>query len=452
MKIKRFLAEDIRQAMRRVREELGPDAVILSNRSTTEGVEIVAARDFDEQALQDRMDQRSAGREAGKAERSKPLVLSSLRKRQLDGSLPARPSWENDGFIRERDDKPIVYRHRKMPENPSVKVARFSEKEASAKDVPLQGTAPLGALEELRDELKALKKTLNEKLSGAEHAAPSGCESRRGDLLRRLTKLGVFPKLAERIADEVGIGLDPEDSFEAALRALTGLQPLDSFDLLERGGIAALVGPTGVGKTTTIAKMAANYVLRHGADQVGLVTLDNYRIAAFEQLQTYGRILGVPTRIASSADQIEAVFREFSGKSLILVDTAGMSQRNMKRAEQIKGLQRCGGDVRSYLVMSASTEQGTMNEILEAFSVFKPAAAILTKFDEAAAKGSALSALIGNGLPLGYIADGQHVPEDLHRADAAKLIESCLAESGRENDYNDKDVFGGLERLIAEYA
>ena len=133
-----------------------------------------------------------------------------------------------------------------------------------------------------------------------------------------------------------------------------------------------LVGPTGVGKTTTIAKLAAKFILKHGASQVALITTDNYRIGAHEQLNTYGRILDVPVRVASSAEELRNLINGFSDKRLILIDTAGMSQRDMKLVEQINTLQQNELSIRSYLVMSAATEYKAMNAIIKAFSVFDP--------------------------------------------------------------------------------
>jgi flagellar biosynthesis protein FlhF len=168
-----------------------------------------------------------------------------------------------------------------------------------------------------------------------------------------------------------------------------------------------------------------------------LITTDNYRIGAHEQLSTYGRILDVPVRVASSAAELHNLINGFADKRLILIDTAGMSQRDMKLVEQINTLQQSGQAIKPYLVMSAATEYKAMNEIIKAFQVFEPQASILTKLDEAATIGSAISSIIEHNLPLSFIADGQQVPEDMHSPCARTLVAQCVAELDQESDYND---------------
>ena len=166
---------------------------------------------------------------------------------------------------------------------------------------------------------------------------------------------------------------------------------------------------------------------------MALITTDNYRIGAHEQLNTYGRILNVPVRVASSAAELRNIIKGFSDKRLILIDTAGMCQRDMKLIEQINTLQQNDLPIKSYLVMSAATEYKAMNEIIKAFQVFDPQASILTKLDEAVTIGSAVSSIIEHNLPLSFIADGQQVPEDMHQPGARTLIEQCAAEAGCRN-------------------
>jgi flagellar biosynthesis protein FlhF len=249
--------------------------------------------------------------------------------------------------------------------------------------------------------------------------------------------MSISRKLSVKIANRFTNHTDPELVFSQAQELLAKVLPVAEDDLLQHGGIAALVGPTGVGKTTTIAKLAAKFILKHGPRQVALITTDNYRIGAHEQLNTYGRILDVPVRVASSAAELRNLITGFSDKRLILIDTAGMSQREMKLVEQINTLQQSGIAIKSYLVMSAATEYKAMNEIIKAFQVFEPQASILTKLDEAATIGSAVSSIIENNLPLSFIADGQQVPEDMHSPCARTLISQCVAELDMETDYND---------------
>jgi flagellar biosynthesis protein FlhF len=155
-------------------------------------------------------------------------------------------------------------------------------------------------------------------------------------------------------------------------------------------------------------------------------------------LNTYGRILNIPVRVASCADDLRNIINSFSNKRLILIDTAGMCQRDMKLVEQINTLQQNDLPIKSYLVMSAATEYKAMNSIIKAFSVFDPQAAILTKLDEAVMIGSSLSSIIEHNLPLSFIANGQQVPEDFHHPDARSLIGQCVAEADAEDELDDE--------------
>ena len=197
-----------------------------------------------------------------------------------------------------------------------------------------------------------------------------------------------------------------------------------------------MVGPTGVGKTTTIAKLAAQFILKHGASQVALITTDNYRIGAHEQLTTYGRLLDVPVRVAANAEELRSHINSFNDRRLILIDTAGMGQRDMRLAEQIQTLQQENVPIKTYLVMSAATQYKAINEIINAFKVFQPESSILTKLDETATQGSTLSAIIEQQLPVSFMTNGQQVPEDIYFPDAYTMIEHCAAGLTEENDYD----------------
>ena len=530
MKIKRFFAPDIRQAMRMVKEELGADAVIMSNRSVDGGVEIVAARDFDEQLIQSKLQKQAAAEQQPpeppvrpqqrpstgydtpvikkidlpdfEAEKNHLHVVSSPRKQSADGFVPERPQTRSNWFSDSDTPAPPSNRPYPTPTDSSASPRRnidqyvgYAEKvhlrgnletvTAKPSNVPtrpaMSPVAPIAAqrpaqtqrpvqtqrpiqtqrqtpaerpmqiaipaekqsnvsdnlLLEMSKELKSLRSAMDSKLSSANWGGVTQINPVRTELLQRLAGMSISRKLSVKIANRFANHTDPELVFAQAQELLAKVLPVANDDLLQYGGIAALVGPTGVGKTTTIAKLAANFILKHGPRQVALITTDNYRIGAHEQLNTYGRILDVPVRVASSAAELHNLINGFSDKRLILIDTAGMSQRDMKLVEQINTLQQSGQSIKSYLVMSAATEYKAMNEIIKAFQVFEPQASILTKLDEAATIGSAISSIIEHNLPLSFIADGQQVPEDMHNPCARTLIAQCVAELDGETDYND---------------
>lgn len=458
MKIKRFFAPDIRQAMRMVKEELGVDAVIMSNRTVENGVEIVAARDFDEQLIHNKL-QKSApplrpiesgadpspSGHARKGEFSehetekKGLHIVNNRRQPADNLLADSPATVKKV---ERTTAPELDKALSRNNSSAALAAKMSKLQAAGKIQTPAANARASArpeqsvdrlLTEMSQEIKSLKSALTARLGdGGPQISPA--EAVRNELLQRLAYMGISKKLSVKIAHRFNTCPDAETAFAKARELLTKVLPVAEDDLLDNGGIAALVGPTGVGKTTTIAKLAAKFILKHGPKQLALITTDNYRIGAHEQLSTYGRILGVPVRVAASAEELRDLLNGFADKKLILVDTAGMSQRDMKLAEQIDTLKLTGLDIKAYLVMSAATEYRALNEIISAFQIFEPQSVIITKLDEAVTTGSAVSSVIENNLPVSFIADGQQVPEDMHKPCADFLIEQCVSEMTRELD------------------
>lgn len=457
MKIKRFFAADIRQAMRMVKEELGADAVIMSNRSVDGGVEIVAARDFDEQVIHKNLQQYEQEKAAVKPEPKKvelpdfdgdkkpAHIVSSARKRGNEPEHPIRRNLDQYIGYAEKLQVAAVAPQKaaekiKLPEKPAWAAGAQKIRplgEPGQKAAPQASTADK-FMDEMRKEMKELRSMLDSKLSGLTHQAQPVMQPARGELLGRLTESGFSKKLSTKIANRLGSHKQLDLAFAKAQEMLAKIVPIADDDLLEHGGIAALVGPTGVGKTTTIAKLAAQFILKHGSRDVALITTDNYRIGAHEQLSIYGRILGVSVLVANDADELRKHIHDCSDKRLILIDTAGMSQRDMRLAEQFKTLQHDDLPIRPYLVMSATTQYKSVMEIMDAFQILEPQAVILTKLDEAVSKAMALSAIIEQRMPLSFITDGQQVPEDIHAPEAEALIQQCLAGCDVENDYNDE--------------
>ena len=201
-----------------------------------------------------------------------------------------------------------------------------------------------------------------------------------------------------------------------------------SDEIVDAGGAYALVGPTGVGKTTTTAKLAARCVVRHGADSVALLTTDGYRIGAHEQLRIYGRILGVQVHAVRDAADLRRTLAELSGKHLVLIDTIGMSQRDRLVGEQAAMLDGAG-DVRRLLLVNATSRGDTLDDVVRAYGQGAQqglAGAVLTKVDEAVSLAPAVDALIRHRLELHYVANGQRVPEDLHLPNRAYLLHRAL--------------------------
>lgn len=480
MKIKRFFAADIRQAMRMVKEELGADAVIMSNRPVDGGIEIVAARDFDEQSIHNKLQEQAAEQKEAPADKAKKIVLpnfdaakkrlqllDSQRKQCAVASIfeqPVRshrlPTDCDTSAIpgsRQNIDQYVGYAEkiqlRGKSETTTAKVNASIGKEEPLKNVkPPEKPVNLSdkLLMEMSKELKYLRTAMDTKLANISWAQNSQTTPVRTDLLQRLAGMSISKKLSVMIANHFTDHSDAELVFAKAQEMLVKVLPIAEDNLLETGGIVALIGPTGVGKTTTIAKLAAKFVLKHGSNQIALITTDNYRIGAYEQLNTYGRILDVPVRVAANAEELRDFINGFADKRLILIDTAGMNQRDMKLVEQINTLQQNELTIKSYLVMSAATEYKAMHAIIKAFALFSPQASILTKLDEAVTIGSALSSIIEHNLPLSFITDGQQVPEDIHNPQARSLIKNCVAELTAETDFSDFNNSDDYEPLAAQ--
>ncbi|PPE74081.1 flagellar biosynthesis protein FlhF [Solimonas fluminis] len=382
MKIKRFLAKNMREAIRLVREEQGPDAVILSNRRIDGGVEVVAAVDYDAALMQQA--QRAA---TAAAEPPPPAVAPA----------PAAP--------------PVP--RRAAPAPAAVAAARPA--------APLPAPAA-PELQQLRREIGGVRRMMEQQFASLMWKDLREQQPERMAALRALANIGIDPALVRSILDEMPAQADGERARFLPLGLLSRRIPVVKKDFILDGGIFALVGPTGVGKTTTIAKLAARYAERHGVRDIALVTTDHYRVGAQEQLFTYGRLLGVPVHTAANGEELARTLFRLSDRKLVLVDTAGLSPRDQQLQAQFAELHGSRSPMRVLLTLSATQQAGDLEEIVRRFKPARPEGLVLTKLDEATRIGGALSAAIRHRLPLGYLADGQRVPEDLHLARADQLV------------------------------
>ncbi|HLM54034.1 MAG TPA: flagellar biosynthesis protein FlhF, partial [Pseudoxanthomonas sp.] len=197
--------------------------------------------------------------------------------------------------------------------------------------------------------------------------------------------------------------------------------PITAADPLEAGGVIALVGPTGAGKTTTIAKLAATYAARHNARDVVLVTTDTVRVGGREQLHSYGRQLGIAVHEADGEAGLARTLERLRDYRLVLIDTAGMGQRDKNLAAQLNWL-HAAAQVHTLLVLPANSHFADLDEVVRRFRGANPQGVVLTKVDETGRLGSALSVVVDHALPMAWITDGQRVPQDLHRAHGPNLV------------------------------
>ena len=264
----------------------------------------------------------------------------------------------------------------------------------------------------------------------------------RALLTRRLLNAGLSSQVIAQILADV-----PEaDSLETLLAhaqrwVQTRLETRDAFSLFDLGGVYAFLGPTGVGKTTTVAKIAARCVLRYGRQQVALMTTDTYRIGAQEQLKVYARILGLPVVSLSDSEDLQTKLADLVQRKVVLLDTAGVSQRDTMMMEQLEMIREGCANVHRVLVMSATTSTRTLDDVVEshqnALGAHNIDAVIVTKMDEGMSLAPAMDCVIRHRLPLLFLANGQRVPEDLFTADAAYLAHRTVSPRGRDTTDTD---------------
>ncbi len=356
MKIKRYFAADMREAIQCVREDLGSDAVILSNRKVDGGIEISAATDYDERWL----------------------------------------------------------------ENPEIA-------EYAADEQPIPQSGQVASMDSVGEELKYLRGLLEHQLSGLVWGEQERQHPLRAGVFRQLNELGIGQRLAQRVADQTPETLDARTAWQYALDSLAEDLCPASHDLLGEGGVYALLGPTGVGKTTTIAKLAARFALRHGAENVALLTTDNFRVGAHQQLSTFARIMGIPMQVVEGGEALADALEQFSERRLVLIDTAGMSQRDIRLSQQVAMISASSPRVKCYLVLSATSQSQVLEETVHAFQKVAIDGTVVTKLDESASLGGVISSIILNRLPVAFVTEGQRVPEDIAPARAQSLLSRAVA-------------------------
>jgi flagellar biosynthesis protein FlhF len=429
MKIKRYTAASMRAALALVRAEQGPDAVILSSRRGEEGIEVIAAVDYDEAlfAAANRQRQASATISAVPAAPAPAPLIEPLPAAVIPAAAATPPAAPVRTQIRVPASttapasaavRATVPASRLVPPAPATPAPRAAR--ATATDLPV-APRTAAAVGEMQQELKDMRRLLENGLAGMTWNDRRLREPLQARVLEELTALNIAPDVAMALAALTPRRTSLKNPAHLSLALLCKhLSVVDDLSSV-MGGVTALVGPTGAGKTTTIAKLAARWCLQHGSQDVALVSTDGYRIGAREQLLTYARILGVPMHPANSGRELARVLERLSSKKLVLIDTAGMGPRDVRLTEQLAALKLGAARARVLLALPAQGEGQALDEIVRAFAGMQPAGCILTKVDEAASLGAVLSATLRHKLKIAYICNGQRVPEDLHAA-AAKRV------------------------------
>jgi flagellar biosynthesis protein FlhF len=393
--------------------------VILSNRKVEGGIEVVAAVDWD--------DDHESWEETPSPERGGEGLDAFASGPPPRATVPASAPRRAGAT--------------------SVRAAGASSRGEAREGRVAAGEIPGGAAA-LAEEVRALRDLLEREVAGLAWGDAARREPLRAALLAKLLGLGLVKGVADPIAAEAKAASAPGEGMNGAWRrALTTLATrveVTGDDILSDGGVVALLGPTGAGKTTTVAKLAARYRMRHGTASVAMITTDNFRVGAEAQLRTFGRLMEVPVASCADAAELESALGRFRDRGLVLVDTAGMGQRDARLPEQAAIVRSGAGAeverLRCYLVLAAPTEYGGLDETVEAYGAVPLAGAVVTKADEATSLGGVLSVLVRHHLPAADLSDGQRVPEDLAPARGAELVRRAVSlararprqETGRE--------------------
>ncbi len=417
MQVKRFFAADMRIAMKMIRDELGADAVITGNRRVAGGVELTAVLDYP--------------MESAATKQPNPALEAELRKTQArlasahaEMSAPSRGSVGQDRQL--LDEKPAAA--------------------AQAAPVAASSSFESRAVEAMQSELQGLRELIEVQLGSIAWGQEQSRRPQQAGLWRRLQRIGLPAELSRALLEKVSTVSEPRQAWRMLLAYLAQSIKVSKVEPLEEGGVIALVGPAGAGKTTTLAKLAARYVLKHGPQSIALASMDNYRIGAQEQLKTLGRILDVPVIQLDPSQPLSKTLAPLARKRLILIDTAGLPAGDSMMKVQLEALADRGIKAKNYLVLPATSQSQVLKATWHNYRRCGLAGCILTKLDEAGSLGDVLGLIISQHLPIAYLADGPRIPDDLHLPRSHQLVSRAVSLQSEEapSEETMADMFSDL--------
>jgi len=427
MKLKKFTAPTTREALQKLRAELGEDAIILSTKQTAAGTEVLAASSHDLDAVTEKPAQQSAPASWTRADRAQ---MAQSTDRQSTERAPTAAEKVAQQVAAQRD---ILINRTPAPAalaTPIAAAREFTDDDmlsevakrrslAASESMAQENTAVL-------EEIRQMRQLLKDQLAMMAWRDTLEKNPQRGELWSLLTQSGFSPLFARTVAEKLPSGLTDNQVQDWVMNVLKKNLNVISGDkdVVETGGTFALVGPTGVGKTTTTAKLAARCVVKYGADSLGLITTDSYRIGAQDQLRIYGKILGVQVYTAQTHSDLLQLRNSMQRKRLILIDTVGMGQRDSRVAEQTRIL--TDSHVKRILLLNATSQPETLDDVVRHYKSSGLSGAIVSKLDEAIKIGGVLDVVMRHKLALHYIATGQRVPEDLFPANPQVLVHRAL--------------------------
>jgi len=380
MDMKTFHEKNMHTALQKIREELGDDAVIISSNKSSTGVEIMAATDYEAVANSD--------------------VSSSVMTYEKPSIVSQKVGNKDDAGV-----SPIVH-----------------ELDTSAIQDEIN---QLRSIIEAQTELISWNKLIDKSTIAR-------------NILQKLSISGFGFNLSKKLLTSVRNVNEFDDAWGRIETNIKDELSITQESVIDTGGIVALVGPTGVGKTTTIAKIAAQYAMKYSSNEIAIISTDHYRIGAHDQISIYGSILNVPVITANNEAELHKALKIVKNKKLVLIDTAGLSQRDARVKEVTQALSKLSNDLITYLVVSANSQLCVQKEIISNFMSDRLNGVVISKTDEASQIGGILTALIEQSLPLAYETTGQKVPEDIARPNQDEILNKAL-------QYGEN--FGSMESL-----
>ena len=478
MNVKRFTARTPREALALVRQAFGADAVVLSTRPCTEGVEVLAM-------APEALAQIEQVRSTAPAAASAPVTDVLQDVKDLSMSTLTFQDYVRERMLKRR--KSEIAQPAQLPQSaalthltPAVQAAPAPVaaplRPATIAPAPMLGAqrtqrAPIadegfhygdlpsltqssaaadcasGAQREhaMLDELRQVKGMIEERFDALAFMEKLQRNPKRASLTQKLLVSGFSPALIRKLVEGLPADCGDESAWAASVLERNLVAAEGEPALEQVGGIYALIGATGVGKTTSTAKIAAAFATQHGSANLGLITLDAYRVGAQEQLRTYGRILGVPVHTAHDRASLEDLLDLLSGKNMILIDTAGMAQRDARTRELLEMVSH--RSIQKLLVVNAAAQGETIEDVMLSYQAASCRGVVISKIDEAVKLGPALDAAIRHKLKVVGVANGQRVPEDWHRLSSQALVQRAMRAQGNTSWKLDADevslVFAG---------
>ena len=410
MQVKRFFAADMRQAMKLVRDELGADAAIIGNRRIAGGVELTAALDYTPQALAPRVPNMELEDELRK---TASRIVSAQAELSMRGDSDASTNRQLFAGLPLTAAEPLVEPTFVEPPRPAAPAP------AAAVDQRV--------IDSMRFELNGLRELLEVQLGSLAWTQLQGSKPQQANLWRRLQRIGLSGPLSRDLLALTAEVEEPRQAWRMLLAHLARMIATPEIEPLEEGGVIAMVGPAGMGKTTTLAKLAARYVLKYGAQNIALVSMDSYRIGAQEQLKTLGRILNVPVTHVDPGQSLANALEPLLRKRVVLIDTAGLQASDPALRMQLESLAGRGIKSKNYLVLATTSQKQVLTAAYHSYKRCGLAGCILTKLDETASLGEVLSLAISHELPVAYLTDGPRIPDDLHLPRRHQLVSRAVS-------------------------